>query len=231
MTGLKLIRYCIPLIFYQLFIFSCNSGRNAEKNRVFDVNNNQYQTVIIGTQVWMKENLNVTKYRNGDPVLQANEDSRWESLEEGAFCHYQNNEKNSKIYGKLYNWFAVNDQRGLCPKGWHIPSDEEWQALAEFLGGDKAAGDKMKETGHKHWAEPNTGADNSSGFSALPAGGRDEYGQFIIDKYGGHWWSSTEDGTIDVWVRSIYLNYGSLLRDSYNKKSGFSVRCLKDKTL
>lgn len=220
-----------------LFILVCLSAgcgqnssgdRKPNSERITDADGNVYSSVVIGSQVWMALNLRTTRYNNGDPVPLVTDDAEWENTGEGAFCYYSNDKKYGKTYGILYNWHAVSDSRGICPPGWHIPSDEEWQVLSDFLGGDKVAGDKMKETGTRHWAEPNAGASNVSGFTALPAGGRDEYGKFIVDRYGSHWWSTTVSGSVDVRVRSIYFGYGSIMTDEYSPNNGFSVRCLKD---
>ncbi len=228
----RIVIICIFSVIALLFHFGCNRKLNSDKKgigeRVTDIDGNVYKTIKIDTQIWMAENLKVTRFRNGDQIQNVDDAIKWENLLDAAFCNYQNNKIFGKKYGNLYNWNVVNDSRGLCPEGWHVPSDEDWQILSDFLGGNNVAGNKMKETGFKHWAEPNEGATNESGFTALPGGGRDEYGKFIINKYGGHWWSSTEDGSIDGLVRSIYYGYGSLMRDSYHKNSGFSVRCLKD---
>ena len=213
-----------------LLILTCckRSEKGKAEDIITDIDGNKYHTLTLGTQVWMVENLNVIRFQNGDLIPNVIEDAHWEKSIEAAYSYYQNNKKNGKVYGKLYNWHTISDSRGLCPPGWHVPSDEEWQILSDFLGGNEVAGNLMKESGFKHWKMPNEGATNSSGFSALPAGGRDEYGKFFTDSFGGHWWSATEDGTIDVWVRSIYYEYGSILRDSYHKNSGFSIRCIKD---
>lgn len=220
----------LPIVLF--FIAGCHpKGESSEKDSaeiVKDANGETYRTVEIGTQRWMAENLNATRYRNGDAIPYVKDERQWESFNEGAFCYHDNSKKSGRVYGRLYNWHAVNDPRGICPVGWHIPTDEEWQQLADYLGGNRLAGDKMKEAGTRHWAVPNAGATNLSGFSALPGGGRDEFGKFIIDKYGGYWWSSTDDGGVDVWVRSIFYGYGSILRDGFNKNCGFSVRCLKN---
>ena len=205
-----------------------SSDRKRQSERITDTDGNVYTSVVIGSQVWMTQNLRTTHYNNGDPIPLVSNDGEWGSIEDGAYCVYSNERKYGKRYGNLYNWHAVSDRRGICPQGWHIPSDEEWQVLSDFLGGDKVAGDKMKETGTRHWAEPNSGASNISGFTALPGGGRDEFGQFIVDRYGCHWWSSTISGSVDVRVRSIYFGYGSIMTDEYHPNSGFSVRCLKD---
>lgn len=225
-------RLFITLISFILLLslnYSCkNSENNNSGSYVEDVDKIRYKTIKIGSQIWMSENLKVTRFSNGDPIPLVTENIDWEEANSGSYCYYQNDIKYDDIYGKLYNWRAVNDPRGLCPDGWHIPTDGEWQLLSDYLGGNEIAGNKMKEVGSKNWEYPNNGASNVSGFTALPAGGRDEFGEFIIDKYGGHWWSITEDGDIDIWVRSIYFGYGSILRDSYHKNCGFSVRCIKN---
>lgn len=129
-----------------------------------------YKIVKIGNQVWMAENLNTSHYLNGDSIPQVQDKAEWVALTTGAWCYYQNDAENGKTYGKLYNWYAVNDPRGLAPEGWHIPTDAEWIALIDYLGGTNVAGGKMKQIGTVHWISPNLGATNESGFSALPGG-------------------------------------------------------------
>lgn len=131
--------------------------------------------VSIGTQVWMIKNLSTTKYRNGDVIPQVTDPVQWSTLTTGAWCYYENNPANEAIYGKLYNWYAVNDLRGLAPVGWHIPTQSEYQTLQSCLGGGAVAGGKMKTL--SLWAAPNAGADNSSGFTAYPAGYRNSTSQ------------------------------------------------------
>lgn len=138
---------------------------------VTDYDGNVYQTVLIGDQCWMMENLKVTHYRNGDPIPHVTDGVTWGNLTSGAYCNYNNDEGNVATYGRLYNWYAVDDSRNIAPAGWHVPSDAEWQTLVDYLGGDAVAGGKMKEAGTTHWASPNTGATNESGFTALPGGG------------------------------------------------------------
>lgn len=186
------------------------------------------ETTKIGAQIWMKKNLSTEKYRNGDIIPQVQNTKEWEKLRTGAWCYYGNNSENGKTYGKLYNWYAVNDSRGLAPDGWHIPSDKEWTKFTDYLGGDMVASGKMKEAGTSHWDSPNTGADNSSGFTALPGGGRYADGSFLTLGYVGYWWSATEYGATYAWLR--YLYYGSAVssRYFYSKGYGFSVRCLRD---
>lgn len=206
---------------------------------VKDIDNNVYKTVKIGDQIWMAENLKVTKYRNGDPIPNVIDDKVWRVLKTGAFCNYNNDASLVKSYGRLYNWHAVKDIRNIAPIGWHIPSDDEWTTLTNTLGGRLVAGGKMKEVGTTHWLTPNTGASNDSGFLGLPGGLRnpgwgpvgnpDDGGNFKdIGKY-GHWHSSTEYD--NRYENRRYLNYNNAeigRDDPYPKESGFSVRCLKD---
>jgi uncharacterized protein (TIGR02145 family) len=208
-----------------MMLNSCGEGASNEESASNEV--------TIGKQVWMSENLNVDKFRNGDPIPEAKTNEEWgEARENGqpAWCYYNNNPDNGDRYGKLYNWLAVNDPRGLAPEGWKIPSDEDWTRLTDFLGGESVAGKKMKST--EFWAD-NEGESgngtNKSGFSGLPGGGRSNYGSFDdVGKYGS-WWSSTEHGTSTAWGRYLsFYSSGNLGRPSSTKASGFSVRCLRD---
>jgi len=186
------------------------------------------QTVTIGTQVWMTKNLDVVTFRNGDPIPEAKSNEEWEKAGENkqpAWCYYDNDPANGAKYGKLYNWYAVTDSRGLAPVGYHVPSDAEWTILTDFLGGQDAAGTKMKSK--SGWAENGNGT-NTSGFSGLPGGDRYGYGAFDHIGNFGAWWSSTEANTGDAWYRSLYYLNGTVNRYSNVKEDGFSVRCLRD---
>ncbi len=185
-------------------------------------------TIQIGTQKWMSKNLDVAFYRNGDPIPQVIAPTAWAGLTTGAWCYYNNDPIQGNKYGKLYNWYAVNDPRGLAPQGWHIPSDAEWTTLAITLGGSSVAGGKMKEPGTLNWTTPNTEADNSSGFAGLPGGGRNSNGAFSNVTYGGYWWSATGRSNTSAWYRNLYYTNGNINRNSGNKQFGFSVRCLRD---
>lgn len=201
-------------------------------NTVTDIDGNVYKTVKIGTQIWMAENLRVSRYRNGDKIQNVVDDQKWREADYGAWCFYENEAANNSIYGKLYNWFAVNDIRGLAPKGWHVPSDDEWEMLTNYLGGEDIVADKLKETGTAHWIGLNETATNESGFSALPGGYRgDHNGTSDYLGYSGYWWSSTENyegNALYRFLRCYYYN-SSLSRGRYNyKSSGYSVRCLMD---
>jgi uncharacterized protein (TIGR02145 family) len=176
----------------------------------------------------MLKNLDVATYRNGDPIPQVTDPTQWANLTTGAWCYYNNDPANGPIYGKMYNWFAVNDPRGLAPIGWHVPINSEWTSLENYLGGYLTAGGKMKTTGTALWQAPNTGATNSSGFTALPGGIRDENGVFFNMGIGAYWWSSTQYGSSGAWGRSL----GNTSSEVYNgyplMQTGFYVRCIKN---
>jgi uncharacterized protein (TIGR02145 family) len=186
------------------------------------------QTATIGTQVWMTKNLDVSTFRNGDHIPEAKTPEQWEKetkKKKPIWCFYQNNPDYGFKYGKLYNWYAVNDPRGLAPEGYRVPSDQDWTTLSSYLGGEEVAGNAMKSI--YGWNE-NGYSTNSSGFLGLPGGHRTITGKFFDIGKGGNWWSSTEDGTGDVWVRTLYYNIGFLVREGGLKEGGFSVRCVKD---
>ena len=186
------------------------------------------QTVTIGTEVWMTKNLNVDKFRNGDPIPQAKTDDEWKKAgvnKQPAWCYYENDPANGAKYGKLYNWYAVSDSRGLAPVGYHIPSDAEWTILSDYLGGAEKAGAKMKSK--QGWAEDGNGT-NTSGFSGLPGGSRYYSGTFYTIGKCGYWWSSTEGSTANAWYRGLGYKYGGVSRYYDDKEVGFSVRCLRD---
>ncbi len=203
----------------------CNSGGTG--NTVTDIDGNVYNTVTIGTQVWMKENLKVSKYKNGDVIPTNLDSAAWYTTPSGAFAIYNNDAANNTIYGKLYNWYAVADPRGLCPAGWHVPSDAEWTTLENFLGDRSVAGGKMKAVSSL-WQSPNTGATNESGFSGLPGGLRLNFGAYNFIGYYGLWWSSTEYSSAYAWSRLLNYDGGYSDRNNLLKQNGFSVRCLRD---
>jgi uncharacterized protein (TIGR02145 family) len=199
---------------------------------VADKEGNSYRTAKIGEQTWMAENLRATKYLDGNPIQNVTDINTWTGLNSGAYCVYNNNILNKNVYGVMYNWFAVGDQRKICPVGWHVPSDSEWTILTDFLGGKDIAGMKMKEAGLTHWASPNSGGSNLSGFTALPAGSR--YSSIKDDFLGmGYyctWWSSSENNLNNesAWFRSLSKFNIVVERNNYWKIVGFSVRCIQD---
>jgi uncharacterized protein (TIGR02145 family) len=199
--------------------------------------NTGFNSVTIGNQEWQAENLNVDRFRNGDEIPQVQTAAEWEQAgreRRPAWSYYENDAENGKIYGKLYNWYAVNDARGLAPEGWHIPTDEEWTFLTDYLGGEEVAGGKMKTTGTTYWNSPNTGATNESGFSTFPGGLRYDDGSFLNINDFAFFWSATEsDFDNHAWGRDLSSSEGSVVRvinffNISNKSIGASVRCLRD---
>ncbi len=226
---LRFILYAATLI---ATLYSCRHPAET----VTDIDGNVYKTVKIGLQSWMAENLKVTKFSNGDPIPNITGGSEWRALTKGAYCNYNNDTSSASVYGRLYNWYAVNDSRSIAPTGWHLPTNAEWAAMQAFLGVentkglDTISGGRLKEAGTAHWDNPNTGADNESGFSALPGGIRFGSGEaaFYNIRSSGVWWTNT------AMTDSIAYNHG-LARGSAgcylsfgSKKDGCSVRCIKD---
>jgi uncharacterized protein (TIGR02145 family) len=194
----------------------------------------KYESVKIGDQVWMKQNLDISNFRNGDPIPEVKTDEEWmKAVKDGkpAWCFYNNDPENGKIYGRLYNWYAVNDPRGLAPEGWHVPSDAEWSKLMNYLGGGEVAGGKMKTTDAINWNSSSQDTTNSSDFSGLPGGYRYTDGTFDGLGNGGDFWSSTESSATNAWYRYLLYNYANVYRYYFDKGYGFSVRCLRDATI
>lgn len=218
----------------------------TQSGTVTDIDGNVYHTVTIGTQVWMVENLKVTKYNDGTPIPLVTDINAWSKSSTPGYCWYNNDAATNKnVYGGLYNWFAVNTNK-LCPIGWHVPSDVEWQILIRYIDPSATinvdnigyesftAGLKLKESGTTHWSSPNTGASNETGFTALPGGYRNNMAEFFSIGKACSWWSSKES-TPGNFVYSwygwyIYMkNNDSYVGGSnYDKIEGRSVRCIKD---
>jgi uncharacterized protein (TIGR02145 family) len=192
-----------------------------------DADNNEYETVTIGTQIWIKENLKVTHYNDRSTITLNSSDAGWSNSTTGSFCWYANNETNKNIYGALYNWNAVNSGK-LCPEGWRIPTDADWTILTDYLGGLTGNSGKLKTTGTTQWASPNAGATNSTGFSARPGGYRFYTGTFAGMTYGADWWSSTEFSADKAWVRGVNSTNTNIARYNDFKRNGFAVRCVKN---
>jgi uncharacterized protein (TIGR02145 family) len=217
------------------------------KSSVTDIDGNEYKTVKIGTQTWMKENLRVTRYLNGDAIEIITGQSEWVNATCGAYCNYKNDLNNASIYGRLYNWYAATDVRQLCPEGWHVPSDEEWSILSSYLidngygyggTGDGIAKSMASSTSWNPYSSWNpdisgcpgweSNTNNSSGFSALAAG--DRYRDGSWEGLGDHtnWWSSTVYNGRSAWRRGMNTDERILAKFMYEFRFGFSVRCLKD---
>lgn len=182
--------------------------------------------VTIGTQIWTGCNLDVTTYRNGDPIPQVTDPTAWVGLTTGAWCYYNNDSANGPVYGKLYNWYAVNDPRGLAPLGYHIPTDVEWTTLITSLGGTSIAGGALKEIGTTHWSSPNTGATNSAGFTMLGAGRR--LSSFSLLNDFGYIWTQTPFDSVNAYTFVAAYNTSSGLIGVREKYAGLSVRLIKD---
>ncbi len=232
------------VLIYLIAVFSLTYAYGLEKPKSNQISN--YDTVKICNQVWMSRNLDVDHYRNGDSIPEVTDPTAWAALKTGAWCCYNNDPAMGAIYGKLYNWYAVNDPRGLAPEGWHVPIDGEWKELEICLGMSQSEADnrirggteggKLKSTGTKEegdglWLSPNTGATNESGFCALPGGSRVNDGDFGNSGHSSVWWSSSNYNMSDAWYRSLNYYTASVSRDGNNKGCGFTVRCVKDDSL
>ncbi|MBN1892986.1 hypothetical protein JW906_00745 [bacterium] len=222
--------------------FSDSAAVNVlETGTLTDIDGNVYRTVKIGEQWWMAENLKVTHYRNGAEIpYVATDKALWTSLGTPAYCYYDNDSDNVAVYGLLYNFYAVSNYRNIAPAGWHVPSDSDWKTLEKHLGMSQAeaddwgargtAGGKLKETGDSHWIDPNTGATNESGFSALPGGYC--FGVDVPFHYLGNsafFWTSTANGTYEAWSRQLEYDQSWIYRSSHQEKvAGLTVRLVKD---
>ncbi|MBI1193797.1 MAG: hypothetical protein GC205_11590 [Bacteroidetes bacterium] len=219
-------------------------GGSSCPSTVTDIDGNVYNTVEIGSQCWMKENLKVEHFNNGDSIPTSLSSTAWSATTIGAFSIYDNIDFNRVTYGLLYNWFPVVDTRGLCPVGWHVPTDAEWTEMITLLDPTTCgscfgethshfAGGLMKSTGTLStgtglWWAPNTGATNSSGFSGIPGGARSNMGLFYNQGFGGYWWSSSESAAFGGWFRVLVHEYANATRASFTKRDGLSVRCILD---
>ena len=216
------------LLFAGLSIFTFSF--NIQAQTVNDYDGNAYNTVTIGKQKWMKENLKVIHYNNGDAITNVTDSLSWINLKTGAYCNYRNNIANTTIYGRLYNWYAAKDSRKICPVSWHIPSKAEYTTMETYLGGSSLAGSKMKEVGTSHWYNPNSDANNSSGFTGLPGGNRNNTGAFNYVIFFGSWWVLTESDALNAWYFGLSYNGSTSAINTGQKSRGYSIRCIKDST-
>lgn len=229
---MKIISCSVILIFGLLSLTNCSKKEDADPvipdSAIRDIDGNSYTSVKIGTQTWMVENLKTTRYNDGTPITKVNELYLWPISSVGAYYGYGNDKTMIETYGLLYNWNAVHTGK-LAPKGWHIPSNAEWDLLIQYAGGQITAGNKLKEPGHAHWLFPSCETTNESGFTALPGGGINQLEGTIGIGKAGYWWSSTaEFPNSDPWF--LYLNpvNNNAYRYMVNGKTGNSVRCIKD---
>ena len=218
-----------------LMLWCTNCGVSGEM-QVF--NGTTWTNMIGGTAsipssqicgfIWQSKNLDVSTYRNGDPIPKVENSAAWDALTTGAYCYYNNDSATyAAIYGKLYNWYAVTDPRGLAPEGWHVSTDAEWASFETCLGGVNVAGGPLKETGTQYWFDPNAGATNATGFTARPGGVRASSGDFAFAGVYGTWWTSTANG-FDAFFRRLSYATPLLFNGSQNKREGYSVRIVKN---
>jgi uncharacterized protein (TIGR02145 family) len=194
---------------------------------VKDADRNRYQTVTIGTQEWMAENLRTSKYNDGSPIPKIIANSEWSAALTGAYCIYGNAEIIAETHGLLYNWFTVYTGK-LCPDGWHVPDENEWETLLEYVGGNQFAAAKLKEAGATNWIMTKAETTNETRFTARPGGGRLPEGTYWDLGTLGYWWSSSAASNQQVFVYSMEGSDNSVSKGTSAKKSGLSVRCIRD---
>jgi uncharacterized protein (TIGR02145 family) len=227
-----------------ILLNSCEKGQGDGNNGqlVVDADGNVYATVIIGNQEWIAENLRTTRYNDGSSIPTGHTNEQWASLSTGAYAIYPHSQidgLNSDVevleaFGALYNWHAVTNSRELCPKGWRVPTNEEWSTLTNYAGGESFAGGKLKSTrtapdAHPRWDIPNKGATNAYEFSAFPGGFRlANGGNFHRIGGWGYWWSSSEYGARKAWSKIMHFDFGDVTSHGFDKTFGFSVRCVRD---
>lgn len=229
-----------------LLVYACrkehpvyNNDNDNDNNNINDIScgtitdsdGNTYNTILIGSQCWMKENLKTTKYVTGEAIGTTTPDTLpITGVSEPKYqWAYEGNATYATTYGRLYTWYAITDSRAVCPTGWHIPSDNEWDMLISFLGGDSVAGNKLKEAGNTHWYSNNPQATNQSGFTALPGGYRTGDGMFRNIQFYGIWWSATPSNLPDnAYDRQLTYNAVNVNRGNNLKLNGAAVRCVKD---
>jgi uncharacterized protein (TIGR02145 family) len=229
---MKKIANQLIMMLIAMAIVSCISEEVVVKETPpVDEDGNVYDTIRLGTQVWMSQNLKTSKYNDGTVIPSGLDNDTWKETTEGAFSTYNNTTRDS-IYGKLYNWYAVNSGK-LCPLGWHIPTKAEFETLINFLGGVDEAGGKMKSTGNSNdetglWSSPNTGATNTSSFSGEPGGFKVIAGSIFNVGTMGYWWSSTEESATQATSYFLKHNSAESNTELNLKNNGFNCRCVKD---
>jgi len=201
----------------------------ASAGGVIDIDGNLYDTVVIGTQTWLVQNLKVSRLNDCTNIALVIGETDWANQTASAYCWFDNDESSYKnTYGAMYNWFAVNTGK-LCPEGWHVPSHAEWVTLVNYASGDTIAGGKLKETGTDHWGPPNIGATNEFGFTARGGGQRSgNDGFYYLRNETGYWWSTKEEDPDDAWSWVINSDVAVILNQIGYKKDAYSVRCIKD---
>jgi uncharacterized protein (TIGR02145 family) len=221
---MQLNKLILTLLSAQVIGFSA-----LQAQAVKDIEGNIYPTTLIGQKVWMAENLKTTKYNDGTPIPLVTGEKEWGAMKKAAYCWYNNDIENGEVYGALYNYFAATSKK-ICPVGWHVPSNEEWTTLVAVLGDEATAGNKLKEAGMDHWNNALVVVTNEYDFTALPAGYRAFTGDFPSDGNNyAIWWTTSEFDAAKAWNRGLYFNTPRIFNGYRDKRSGFSIRCVKDK--
>lgn len=222
----RLTRIIVLLLF--VHTFSCESAVFDSDQTVTDIDGNVYETVRIGSQKWMAENLRVTRFQDGTPIANVTNSFEWNNTNSPAWVYYENNSDYDTKYGKLYNWYTVSDDRGICPEGWYVPDKASWNLLDSYLGDNQ--GSKLKTAGTEYWGAENTRATNETGFSALPGGLISSEGEFDSEGSWGYWWSSSSlsQSNAHSYVLATIWETSLPQWGSANKNNGFSIRCIKD---
>ncbi len=231
MFRLKLFINCVFAVLFISAFLSCKKEDGGPiTGSVKDNEGNEYLTVVIQDQEWISENLRVSKYNNGSSIPHVQNMEEWAKLESGAWCYHSDDD--GKVYGKLYNWYAVNDKRGICPKGWHVPTDKEWNIMINEFKGIHLAGGKLKSTAtvpddHPRWINPNANATDEIEFSAVPGGIRTPDGEFkFLGSFGAYWTNSETHGE-NAWKYGMSYNDSKIYRHRRDKNYGYSVRCVR----
>ena len=227
----------IPLVLGIILLSAGCGDESINSGLPMDIDGNRYDTVMICGQVWLAQNLRVKHYRNGDPIEKIEDKDQWVQSTSGAYCYYENNEKDSAIYGLLYNWYAINDKRNIAPEGWHVPSYDEWHALEVCLG-DSIAANKLKEAGNAHWDINffQSQSTNETGFTAIGSGYRlggmnpQGAGVFNYRRIESGWWTTTENPELPGSAYHVTMgnNYSILGGCDCPKNGGYSIRLVKD---
>jgi len=232
----SLLTFSVVIITF-LFSLSCKKSDQNYPDTVIDSDGNTYNTVLIGDQLWMRENLITTKFSNGDPVATTDPIDKSISLETNPIYQwfYFSNKPNSSVYGRFYTWHTVIDNRNICPDGWHIPSNEEWKTMIVYLGGNAIAGGKLKETNPDYWVDTNIGATNSSQFSAVPTSLRSDNGNLmLLSSNDAHFWTKVESDFVYEGEKNFAISFliegdkTSISEQVTSKNAGLTCRCIWD---
>ena len=226
------MKYPFELLILLLFVFSSSTFIVAQTpgGGVTDIDGNSYPTTIYGSVEIMAENLKTTRYSNGDAIPNVTDFGVWKNLSSGAWCHFSNDPANDSIYGKLYNGFVVDDSRNVCPTGWHVADQSEWNDIKNTVGFNP--GGAMKSTGLSYWQSPNSGATNTANFNGKGGGRRSSTLDFFNFNEEGRWWSSTPANSVAVYEMILFYNNTSMTTSSAsNRNNGYAIRCVNDSTI